>query len=86
MEIPRDDQKKFAKEIIAIAERDPSPETLRSLSEISSLLVSWVGSENSTAVNLSEHIYELRSVANGNTDTGWKDYTKEILDADIDEE
>lgn len=85
MDISREDQKLFAREIIAIAESDNSPETLNSLSRVVSLLVSWVGEENSIAVNLSEYVVELKQVANGNEDTGWKDEFKSILDKDLED-
>lgn len=84
MEIPREDQKQFAHEIIAISEHDSSPETLASLSKVVSLLVSWVGEENSIAVNLSEYIGELKQIAKGGDDTGWKDEFKSTLDKDLD--
>lgn len=83
MEISREDQKRFAKEIISISERDTSPETLASLNKIVSLLVSWVGEENEIAVDLSEYIYEMRQVADGGEDTGWKDEFKKTLDKDL---
>ncbi len=83
MEISREDQKQFAKEIISISERDTSPETLASLNKIVSLLVSWVREENSIAVNLSEYIGELKQIADGQADTGWKDHNKETLDKDL---
>lgn len=51
MDISREDQKQFAREVLAISERDRSPETLTSLSKVVSLLVSWVGEENGLAVN-----------------------------------
>ena len=83
MEISREDQKQFAYEIIALSEHSPSPETLVSLSKIVSLLVSWVGEENSIAVNLSEYIGELKQVVDGGEDTGWKDHNKMTLDKDL---
>lgn len=83
MEISREDQKQFAHEIIAISERNPSPETLASLSKVVSLLVSWVGEENSIAVNLSEYISELKQIAEGGEDTGWKDDFKNTLEKDL---
>lgn len=83
MNIPREDQKQFAHEIINISERDSSPETLASLSKVVSLLVSWVEEENSIAVNLSEYIGELKQIADGGEDTGWKDEFKAILDKDL---
>ena len=83
MEASREDQKRFAKEIINISDRDASPETLTSLSKLTSLLVSWVGEENSIAVNLSEYIGEFKQIADGQPDTGWKDHNKETLDKDL---
>ncbi len=83
MEIPREDQKQFAKEVIKLSERDASPEMLVSLSRIVSLLVSWVGEENEIAVDLSEYIGELTQIANGGEDTGWKDEFKRMLDEDL---
>ena len=83
MNISREDQKQFAYEIIALSEHNPSPETLVSLSKIVSLLVSWVGEENSIAVNLSEYIGELKQIAEGGKDTGWKDEFKDMLDKDL---
>ena len=83
MDISRNDQKEFAKEILAIAERDTSPETLVSLGKVVSLLASWVGEENSVAVNLSEYIGELKQIADGGDDTGWAEEFKKTLDADL---
>lgn len=83
MNISREEQKQFAHEIITITERDTSPETLASLSKIVSLLVSWVGEENSIAVNLSEYIGELKQISDGSEDTGWKDEFKNTLDEDL---
>lgn len=83
MDISRDDQKQFAQEIINISERDTSPETLASLSKVVSLLVSWVGKENSIAVNLSEYVGELKQISEGGEDTGWKDEFKSTLDKDL---
>lgn len=71
------------REILAIAERDNSPETIHSLSKLVSLLVSWVGTENSIAVNLSEYIGELQDIVDGGEDTGWKNEFKTILDKDL---
>lgn len=83
MNISREEQKQFAHEIINISERDTSSETLASLNKVVSLLVSWVGEENSIAVNLSEYIGELKQVVDGGEDTGWKDEFKTILDKDL---
>ena len=83
MNISREDQKQFAREILSITERDSSPQTLAPLSKLVSLLVSWVEEENSIAVNLSEYIYELKQVAEGGEDTGWKDHNKETLFKDL---
>lgn len=83
MDISRNDQKQFARELLAISERDVSPEIIDSLRKLSSLLVSWVGEENSVAVNLSEYIGKLCEIANGGEDTGWKDEFKSILEKDI---
>lgn len=83
MNISREDQKQFAHEIISISERHTSPETIESLSRIVSLLVSWTGEENSIAVNLSEYLGELKQIADGGEDTGWKEEFKKILDRDL---
>lgn len=83
MNISRNDQKQFARELLSISERDVSPETTESLHKLSSLLVSWVGEENSIAANLSEYIGELCGIANGGEDTGWKDEFKSILEKDL---
>ena len=83
MEIPRKDQIKFAKELIAIAENTTDAKTLSHLKEMTSLLVSWVGKDNGVAVNLSEYIGELAAIANGQQDDGWKDEFKKILYSDL---
>ncbi len=83
MEVSREDQKQFAREIISISEHDTSPRTLASLSKVVSLLVSWTGEENSIAVNLSEYIGELKHISEGAEDTGWKEQFKQILDKDL---
>ena len=83
MDISREDQRQFAQEIIRISEHDTSPETLTSLNKVASLLVSWVGSENSIAINLSEYIGELKQIADGGEDTGWKSEFKDTLDKDL---
>lgn len=83
MNISREEQKQFAHEIIALSKGDSSPETLASLGKVVSLLVSWVGEENSIAVNLSEYIGELKQIADGGEDTGWKNEFKDILDKDL---
>lgn len=83
MNISREEQKQFAQEIINISERDASLETIASLGKLVSLLVSWVGEENSIAVNLSEYIGELKQVVDGGEDTGWKDHNKMTLDKDL---
>ncbi len=85
MEIQRNDRKEFARQIINIAERDPSPETLSSLNNVTSLLVSWAGKENSVAVNLSEYVGELERKIRGD-DTGWSDEFKKILTDDLSRE
>lgn len=85
MEITRNDQKEFARQIISIIERDSSPETLLLLNKIVSLLVSWVSEENSIAVNLSEYVGELERKVNGD-DTGWSDEFKRILIDDLSRE
>lgn len=85
MEISREDQKQFAREILSISERDTSPEIINSLNNVVSLLVSWVGEENSIAINLSEYMYELKQVVDGGEDTGWKDEFKKTLDADLED-
>lgn len=83
MNISREEQKQFAHEVLSISEHDTSPETLTSLGKAVSLLVSWVGEENSIAVNLSEYIGELKQVVESGEDTGWKDELKSILDKDL---
>lgn len=83
MGISREDQKQFAQEVVSLSERDATPETLASLSKVVSLLVSWAGEENSIAVNLSEYIGELKHIANGGEDTGWKDEFKNTLNRDL---
>lgn len=83
MKISREDQKQFARAIISISERDTSPENLASVYKVVSLLVSWVGVENSIAINLCEYIYELKQIADGGEDTGWKDHNKETLDKEL---
>ncbi len=86
MEISREDQKLFAKEILSISEKDTSPETINSLNKVVSLLVSWVGEENGIAVNLSEYIGELKQVVDGGEDTGWKDHNRRTLDDDLEQD
>jgi hypothetical protein len=86
MEISREDQKQFAREIVSISERDPSPETLTSLKKVVSLLVSWVGEDNGVAVNLSEYIGELKHVKDGGEDTGWLEDFKKTLEHDLSSE
>jgi hypothetical protein len=85
MNISREDQKEFAREILSISERDPSPETIGTLNKIVSLLVSWVGEENGIAINLSEYMYELKQIVDGGEDTGWKDEFKKTLLEDLEE-
>jgi hypothetical protein len=85
MEISREDQKQFAREILSISERDSSPETINSLSKIVSLLVSWVGEDKDIAIDLSEYIGELKQVVEGGEDTGWKDHNRKSLDEDLEE-
>jgi hypothetical protein len=85
MEISREDQKQFAREILSISERDSSPETINSLSKIVSLLVSWVGEDKDIAIDLSEYIGELKQVVEGDEDTGWKDHNRKSLDEDLEE-
>ena len=83
MEISREDQRQFAKEILSIADKDPSPETIHSLSKIVSLLTSWTGEDKDIAIDLSEYIGELKHVTEGGEDTGWKDEFKKILLEDL---
>ena len=83
VEISREEQKHFAREIINISERDTSPETLASLLGIVTVFMSCVGKDNSIAINLSEYIYELKQIAEGGEDTGWKDEFKSIIDKDL---
>ena len=85
MDISREEQKQFAQEVINISERDTSPETLASLLGIVTVFMSCVGEDNSIAINLSEYIYELKQVADGGEDTGWKDHNKRTLDKDLSE-
>lgn len=85
MEISREDQKHFAREILSISERDRSRETIDSLSKVVSLLVSWVGEDNGIAVNLSEYIGELKQIMDGGEDTGWKDEFKKTLEEELGE-
>jgi hypothetical protein len=85
MNISREDQKQFAREILSISERDTSPETIGTLNKIVSLLVSWVGEENGIAINLSEYMYELKQIVDGGEDTGWKDEFKKTLLEDLEE-
>jgi hypothetical protein len=87
MNISREDQKEFARQVFYISERDASPETLNTLSKLVSLLVSWVSDEeeNGIAINLSEYIGELKEVVNGGEDTGWKDEFKKTLLEDLEE-
>ena len=85
MNISREDQKEFAREILSISERDTSPETIGTLNKIVSLLVSWVGEENGIAINLSEYMYELKQIVDGGEDTGWKDEFKKTLLEDLEE-
>jgi hypothetical protein len=85
MNISREDQKQFAREILSISERDTSLETIRSLKALVSLLISWVGEDKDVAIDLSEYIGELLQVVSGGEDTGWKDEFKKTLLEDLEE-
>lgn len=85
MEISREDQRQFAREILSISENDASPKTINSLNGVVSLLVSWVGEENGIAVNLSEYIGELKQIVDGGEDTGWKDEFRKTLLEDLED-
>ncbi|MBV7700678.1 hypothetical protein [Streptomyces sp. TRM70350] len=81
MNISSNDQIRFAKDIIALADNTSDPKTLDHLKGLVSLFVSWVGAENDAAVLLSEFIGELATIAHGGQDTGWKDDFRRSLDA-----
>ncbi|MEV8358488.1 hypothetical protein [Microbacterium sp. NPDC076895] len=83
MNISREEQKEFARAALSILDHDSSPDVISSLNKTVSLLVSWVGEENSIAVNLSEYIGELNHIAQDGKDSGWKDEFKRILEADL---
>ncbi|WP_146097679.1 hypothetical protein [Nocardia nova] len=84
MEISREDQIKFAKDILILTEAaKDDPVQLDRLRGLVSLLVSWVGEDNGVAVNLSEYIGELTAVAQGKGDVEWRDEFKKNLDQEI---
>lgn len=83
MNISREDQKQFAREVIKISDRDTSPETISSLYKIVSLLLTWTGEDKDIAIDLSEYIYELKQVVEGSEDTGWKDDFKRALEDEL---
>lgn len=83
MNISREDQKQFARELLAIADNTSDVEVLMHLKKLASLLVSWVGEENGVTVLLGECMYEIVSVARGGEDDGWKDEFRKMLDAEL---
>ncbi|MFE4370421.1 hypothetical protein ACFRMN_19680 [Streptomyces sp. NPDC056835] len=85
MKLSRKEQIEFTKEILALIELSTkNPEQLQHLSKLASLLVSWAGSDNGVAVNLSEYVGELTAITSGSEDDGWKDEFKKTLYEEID--
>ena len=84
MSLTGEQQRQFAYEFINISNRDKSTETLASLSELTSLLFYAVeGNNMDIPIDLSEYIGELKDIANGGEDTGWKDKFKKALDENL---
>lgn len=79
MEISRNDQIKFAKEILALESDITDQRQLVHLQNLVSLLIAWTNPHNDIATLLSEYIYEVAAIAKGEEDTGWKDEFKKKL-------
>lgn len=86
MQLPRKEQARFAKEILAILDNEKvNPRTISHLKSLSTLLVSWSGRDNGIAIDLNEYIGELYALKknDGTGNVEWKDKYKKRVEEDI---
>lgn len=86
MNISRQDQIKFVRELLPLVEAASDEETLNRLHNLAALILTWSGFEdNGVAFAISEYTYELAELARGKEDTGWKDAARKSLLEEISE-
>jgi len=80
MELSREQQIEFAKQMLPLLDNEHDTAKLEKLNNLASLLIDWMDKDdNGVAVELSEYAYELLQIANGKEDTGWAKQAKESL-------
>ena len=84
MNIPREEQIKFANDLLPIVDHASDPQTVARLHNIAALVLKWSGFDNNdVAFDLSEYTYELLEIARGKEDSGWKDEARRSLDRQL---
>lgn len=84
MDIPREDQIAFAKEILPIVDSTRDAVALEHLHNVAAMVLKWAGFEdNGVAFDLSEYTFELTEIAKGKEDTGWKDEARTSLEKQL---
>lgn len=86
MELPREEQIRFAKELLPIVDSTSDPVIIEHVHNIAALVLKWSGYEdNGVAFDLSEYTYESAELARGQKDTGWKNEARKSLERQVNE-
>lgn len=83
--LSRNDQIKFAKNVLALESEITDPTQLTHLKNITSLIITQTNATDDIIVNLDEYLHEVVAIANGRVDNGWKDEFKRKLKASMDD-
>jgi flagellar biosynthesis regulator FlbT len=84
MELTREQQAQFAKELVPLVEQLTDPEMIDRLHKIAALVLEWSGFEdNGLAFDASEYSYEMLELARGMGDTGWAAASKKSLERQL---
>ncbi len=84
MELTREQQRQFAKELVPLLERTTDPGALERLHKIAALVLEWSGfDDNGVAFAASEYSFELAEIAKGKQDSGWAEQSKQSMQREL---
>lgn len=86
MNIPREEQTKFAKAILPIIEKTKSLDELEGLYELVQIFETWTGDDdNGIAFDVGEYLFETIEEAKGKEPSGWRESALKSLKDQIGE-
>lgn len=86
MELTREQQAQFARELVPLVEQTTDPEMLDRLHKMAALVLEWSGNgDNGVAFDASEYSYEMLEMARGKDDAGWAEHAKSSLERELGE-